>query len=63
MKLHPSITEDRIIAAVESQIFDLEDPGFCIRCGEDAFNVASGYPCEACGHKTVYGAQELMFHA
>jgi hypothetical protein len=36
LELHPSITTDRILRAVEGQMFGLENPGFCIACGEDA---------------------------
>jgi DNA-directed RNA polymerase subunit RPC12/RpoP len=63
MKLHPSITTDRILRAVEDQMFGLENPGFCIACGEDAEGCepdARKYKCESCGEKAVYGAQELM---
>ncbi len=65
MKMHKSITIDRITAAVESQTFGLENPGFCIACGEDADSCepdARGYECESCGKSKVYGAEELMFH-
>lgn len=63
MKLHPSITADRILRAVEDQVFGLENPGFCIECGEDAEGCepdARRYECERCGKRAVYGAQELM---
>jgi len=59
MKLHPSITEDRIIEACEAD----DCLGFCIACGADAFGVepdARRYECEACGAKAVYGAEELL---
>ncbi len=59
MKIHPSITEDRIIEAVEAD----DCLGFCIACGADAFGVepdARRYECEACGESAVYGAEELL---
>jgi hypothetical protein len=63
MKMHPSITADRIIEAVEGQMFGLDNPGFCIKCGSDQEGCepdARKYPCEACGERAVYGAQELL---
>ena len=63
MKIHKSITEDRIIAAVESCTFGLENPGFCIACGEDADSCepdARNYECESCGKRQVFGAEELL---
>ncbi len=64
MKLHSSITSERVEAAVRQQMFSLDNPGFCIKCGEEADGCepdARGYECEHCGEATVYGAQELLF--
>lgn len=61
MKLHPSLTKERIMRAAED-LLSLDDPGFCIICGVDAFGVepdARKYECEACGERGVYGAEEL----
>lgn len=44
-------------------MFGLENIGFCIHCGVEAYGVegdARKYPCESCGKKGVYGAQELL---
>lgn len=63
MKLHPSITEDRILEACERHRTSLDDPGFCLACGADAYGVepdARRYECEACGERQVYGAEELL---
>jgi hypothetical protein len=60
---HPSITADRIMAAVNAGRTSLDDPGFCICCGADAFGVepdARKYECESCGEPRVYGAEELL---
>lgn len=41
----------------------LDNPGFCIACGEDADGCepdARGYECESCGRPKVYGAEELL---
>lgn len=63
MKLHPSLTAERIAEAVELGQTSLENPGFCIECGEDASECepdARGYECESCGKRAVYGAEELL---
>ena len=59
MKMHVSITVDRIMAACEED----EHPGFCIACGDAAYGVepdARRYVCESCDAKAVYGAEELL---
>lgn len=64
MRMHKSITSERIIKAVESQMFGLENPGFCLACGADADGCepdARWYHCEECGEYMVCGAQELLF--
>ena len=64
-KLHPSITVERVTAAVKESMFSLANPGFCIACGEDADGVepdARKYECECCGKRAVYGAEELLFY-
>ena len=35
MKMHESVTVERVVEAVESNWFGLEDPGICIACGEE----------------------------
>jgi len=63
MLIHPSITLERVIDAVERQHTTLDDPGFCVHCGADAEGVepdARNYTCEACGKPGVYGADELL---
>jgi Family of unknown function (DUF6117) len=63
IKLHPSVTEGRIVAAVEATRRSLENPGICITCGADAEGVepdARQYECESCGEPGVYGAEELV---
>ena len=37
--------------------------GFCLACGEEAYNVepdARKSKCEACGEPRVFGAQEIL---
>ena len=63
MKLHPSLTSDVIVAAVKRQMFELDNPGFCIKCGAEVDGCepdARNYYCEECDQHTVFGAQELL---
>ena len=63
MKLHPSITTDRVVEAVQRRMTCLDNPGMCVACGEDADGCeadARAYPCEHCGKRAVYGADELL---
>lgn len=62
---HKSITQERILEAVERHNTTLDNPGFCLACGDEAMDVepdARGYTCDACDEKQVYGAEELLFH-
>jgi len=63
MNIHPSITQERVIEAVESQMFGLENPGFCLACGADHDECepdASGYECYECGERKVEGASNVL---
>lgn len=63
MKLHPSLTLERIESAVRRHMSTLDDPGFCIACGTDADGVepdAQRYRCDACCELAVYGAEDLL---
>lgn len=63
MKLHPSLTEEVILAAVDRYHKSTDNPGFCIFCGEEADSVepdARAYKCESCEKHGVYGAEELL---
>lgn len=63
MKLHPSLTADRILEACKRRPTTLDNPGFCIACGADAEGVepdAQHYLCEICGQTEVFGAEELL---
>lgn len=56
-------TYDEVEAAVKSEMFGTENPGFCLSCGEAVDGCepdARGYECEACGEPTVYGAAEVL---
>jgi hypothetical protein len=61
--MHPSITLERVMEAVERHNTTLDNPGFCLACGEEADGVepdARRLECEACGESRVYGADELL---
>ena len=63
MKAHPSITQDRVEEAVMRHMTSLDNPGFCIACGEEADGCepdARKYECEFCGEHEVYGAEEIL---
>lgn len=63
MKMHKSITQDRITDAVECRMTTLDNPGFCLACGEEADGCepdARKYKCEYCGEHAVYGADEIL---
>ena len=65
MKLHPSITEDRVVEGTKAEMFGLENPGICVACGADADGCepdARGYKCEECQQRAVYGCAELLHY-
>lgn len=65
MKMHPSLTPERIMEAVERRMMTLDNPGFCINCGEEHDSCepdARNYHCVLCENDTVYGADELLLY-
>lgn len=63
MKLHRSITLDRVTEAIKAEVLGLENPGFCLACGADAEGCepdARRYRCEDCDERRVYGAAEVL---
>jgi len=61
--MHASITEDRVVDAVERGMFGLDNPGFCLACGEEQGGCepdARYYECEGCGERQVFGAEEVL---
>lgn len=65
MNLHKSITQSRVVKAVQRQHRTLDNPGFCVGCGIEAHGCepdARGYTCESCGEQKVYGAEELLMY-
>lgn len=66
MKLHPSITHKRLMAAIEESMFGTSNIGFCIHCGAKTHGVepdAEKYRCEECGKQAVYGAEQILLIA
>jgi hypothetical protein len=61
--IHPSITLTRVNEAVERTFSTLDNPGFCLHCGEEAFDSepdAEKDECELCHHREVYGAAQIL---
>jgi hypothetical protein len=47
----------------QAMMFDAEDMGFCVACGQEAYGVepdARRYRCESCDSDTVYGLEQLI---
>ncbi len=62
-KIHSSITTERVMQAAEAEMFGLDNPGFCLACGDDADGCepdARNYECESCGAPQVFGAAEVL---
>jgi hypothetical protein len=62
---HPKLTDKVIFDATRRQMRDLDDPGFCVMCGNEQGGCepdARRIRCEACGARQVFGAQELLMH-
>lgn len=54
-----NVNVDDVVAMVEAD----ELGGFCTECGAETYGVepdARRYPCDECGARAVYGAQELL---
>lgn len=65
MKIHKSITQAKIIDACQRRMTTLDNPGFCVACGNEQEGCepdARRYECEACGEKQVYGSDELLMN-
>ena len=63
MKIHKSVTIDRVMALVQDAMTSLENPGVCMACGESADGCepdARKYECDMCGERQVYGAEECL---
>lgn len=60
---HKSLTPDVIMDACERRMTTLENPGFCLSCGNEQGGCepdARNYRCESCGAAQVFGCEELL---
>jgi hypothetical protein len=65
MDLAGKLDLDLVMDAVERQNTGLDNPGFCLGCGEEADGCepdARGYDCEFCGEPLVYGAADILMY-
>ena len=63
MKIHKSVTADRVFELVKAEMIGTDNPGICLACGENAEGCepdARGYTCEVCDEPQVYGVEEIM---
>ena len=59
------LSTDDILDAAKRSMFGTENPGFCVKCGEEADGCepdAREYKCESCGARAVFGAEELLIY-
>ena len=59
----PLPTKNEVLDAVMRSHSGLDNPGFCLNCGEEQDGCepdARGYECECCGAHKVYGAEEVL---
>jgi len=57
------LTPDVIMEACERETTGLDNPGFCLICGNEQDGCepdAQNYTCESCGAQQVFGASELL---
>ena len=63
MNVHKSVTSERILEAASRQMAGTDNPGICVKCGDECDGCepdAERYRCEACGSYSVYGAELLL---
>lgn len=61
--MHHSITPERVMDACDRRMISLDNPGFCLACGEEAEGCepdARNYACAFCGELKVFGAEEIL---
>jgi hypothetical protein len=65
MKLPKNLTVDILLDAAERRMTSLDNPGFCLSCGEERDSCepdARNYECFECGERKVFGAEELLMY-
>ena len=63
MKMHSSVTVERVMEASQRYHSSLDNPGICIECGAESEGHepdARNHECESCGATQVFGADELL---
>jgi hypothetical protein len=63
VELSSKVTAEAVKDAVERQMPSLNNPGFCVVCGEENEGCepdARCYRCEFCHNTSVYGAEEIL---
>ena len=56
-------SDEALMDALERAESSLDNPGFCLSCGEEAEGCepdARYYECECCGERMVFGAAEIL---
>lgn len=65
MKLPKNVTVEAVIDACKRRNTTLDNPGFCLACGNEQEGCepdACNYTCEACGEDQVFGADEILMN-
>ena len=60
-----NLDADAVIDAVKREMFGMDNPGFCIECGEENDGCeadAEEYECACCEEHAVFGAAELLMY-
>ena len=63
MKIHKSITQQKLLELCQEREEMLENPGVCIVCGAEHSECepdARKRECEECGKMTVYAPEEIL---
>jgi hypothetical protein len=63
VELSSRVTAEAVADAVERRMISLDNPGFCVVCGEENEGCepdAQRYRCEFCHNMSVYGAEEIL---
>ena len=64
-KIEANLNIDEVLDAAKRGLYDLDNPGFCIKCGFEQDGCepdAREYRCENCGEHAVFGAEELIIY-
>ena len=65
MKLPKGLTWQKVMAACHRRNTTLDNPGFCLACGNEQDGCepdAHNYECEACGERQVFGSDAILMN-